>query len=439
METTLIELSRFKRIKSTPPPLRVAWEITRRCDQVCEHCVNRSGKKIPGELTEAEATDVCTQLIQWGVREVAFTGGEPYLRADLAARIRQLRQGGLSVTLQTGGRMFDARRARRLADAGLGLVGVSVDGLEATHDQQRGWKGSFQSAARAISAARDSGMLVSVNTQINRLTLPELPTLVTWLEQQGVHFWQPSLTIAAGRADAHADWIIQPYEVVGILDLLAELKGGLLSRALEHQQARALEPGETPGASPQLSWKDCMQIEINSDLGYFGPHEALLRSRPGFLRHWTGPSAGLQTLFIEADGTVKGAPFLPSSPYAAGTVRDTPLPELWESKVLQETRRRDPALLWGFCRTCYYAPNCHGGDILITHMTMGKRGNDPFCYHRVSTLHAANVREHLVPWELASGDEKRLHRAAAEQAEGGWDDARPGRFVVRQEAIGIEV
>lgn len=428
----------FTERPTVPPfPRRVAWEITRRCDQPCTHCVNSSGKAIPGELLAVEAEDVCQQLIALGTREVALTGGEPYLRHDVLLRIDQLTRGGVSVSMQTGGRMFDARRAERFRTAGLKLLGVSIDGLEATHDRLRGWQGSFSSAMETIRAARTEGLRVSVNTQINALTLPELPVLVERLEAAGVAVWQPSLTIAAGRASAHPERILQPWQVVPVMDLLAELRGARLSAA----QAR-------PESPP-------MDIQINANLGYYGPHEAFLRSRKGQLRHWQGCPAGRNMLFIEADGTVTGSPFLPRQPYECGNVRHARLEQLWASPRMRWTGATTLEELWGFCRGCYYAELCRGGEQLTGVMTLGPRGNNPFCYHRVTSLARQGLRERLVPWEEAMTDpavaaqQPRLTlvtRPSAllspeeatpmpEESDGRGESWEPGRFVLVQEPI----
>ena len=37
----------------------------------------------------------------------------------------------------------------------------------------------------------------------------------------------------------------------------------------------------------------------------------------------------------------------------------------------------------------------------MAHCTLGKRGNNPFCYHRVVELAKRGVRERLVPVERA--------------------------------------
>ncbi len=64
-------------------------------------------------------------------------------------------------------------------------------------------------------------------------------------------------------------------------------------------------------------------------------------------------------------------------------------------------RDRGTEELWGFCKTCYYGDVCRAGCSWMTHTTLGRRGNNPFCYHRVTELKKRGVRERLVPVERA--------------------------------------
>ncbi len=57
---------------------------------------------------------------------------------------------------------------------------------------------------------------------------------------------------------------------------------------------------------------------------------------------------------------------------------------------------------WG-TQTCDYADVCRAGCSFTTHATLGRRGNNPWCYHRVSTLARQGRRERLVQVAAAQG------------------------------------
>lgn len=360
-------------------PIYAVWEVTLRCDQPCQHCGSRAGPRREQELGTDEALLVVSNLAELGCREIVLIGGEAYLRPDIEIIIEALAQKGIRVIMQSGGRGLRAPRLRRLVDAGLAQVGISVDGLEDVHDELRGNKGSYQAALEAISLAKQAGLAVSANSQINRLNYKNLPELAQVLQAQGAKAWQLTLTVPMGRAADRPHWLLPPSRTVDVIDTLAEI---------QLEAARRAEPGKT-----------IFSVAAGNTIGYFGPHEQVIRSRPGGADVvWDGCKAGFDTIGIESDGTIKSCPSLPTGPYAGGNVRQRDLKVLWgESPQLAFNRTDRNHELWGRCKDCYYASICKGGCSWMAHTTLGRRGNNPYCYHRVETLAKQGLRERLVP------------------------------------------
>ncbi|MFO0547618.1 MAG: radical SAM protein [Polyangiaceae bacterium] len=370
-----------------PRPVYAVWELTLRCDQPCAHCGSRAGPAPRegssrwSELDTEEALRVAGELAELGCREVVLIGGEAYLRPDLAIIVERLASKGLRVVMQTGGRALTEERARALAAAGLSQIGVSIDGPARVHDRLRGNLGSHAAAIAAVSAARRAGLGVTTNSQINRLNMDLLDEMFEVFYGLGVRSWQVQLTVPMGRAADHPEWIVEPYMVVSILDALAAIQ----ERAAERHSL----------ANDGLPMFD---VFCGNNLGYFGPHETLLRSRPGGAEvHWSGCKAGIYSIGIESDGHVKGCPSLPTVPFAGASVRDTPLATIWRDDAALRFRREATASeLWGFCETCHFGPVCGAGCAWTAHTTLGRRGNYPFCYHRVKVLARRGQRERLV-------------------------------------------
>jgi radical SAM protein with 4Fe4S-binding SPASM domain len=368
----------------TARPIYAVWELTMKCDQPCQHCGSRAGLARDDELDTDKILDVGAQLARLGCREVTLIGGEAYLRPDLDRIVASLAAQGMRVTMQTGGRAFTLERAQRLRDAGLRALGVSIDGTAKVHDRLRGNLGSHAAAMRALDAARAVGLTLGANTQINRLNREELPAICHELRARGVQAWQVQLTGPLGRAADHPEWIIEPDHIVAIIDTLAALQ---------------LEAVRDAGEGIPFN------VFCGTNVGYYGPHELALRSRPGGPETlWDGCHAGIHLIGIESDGTVKACPTLPTAPYASGNVRDLSLEQIWErNAVMRFARDRSLDELWGHCKSCYYAEVCRGGCSWTAHTTLGRRGNNPFCYHRVIELRKKGIREKLVPRERAPG------------------------------------
>jgi radical SAM protein with 4Fe4S-binding SPASM domain len=363
-------------------PAYAVWELTMKCDQPCQHCGSRAGKARDRELGTAEVLEVAASLARLGCREVALIGGEAYLRPDLHEIVSFLAGTGIRVIMQTGGRAFTLERARSLRAAGLTGLGVSVDGPAHVHDVLRGNAGSHEAAIRALDNARAAGLIATANTQINRLNAHLLRETCNELRAHGIQTWQVQLTVPMGQAADRPEWILEPWRVVEVIDTLAAI------------QREALET-HVSGVP--------FNVFANNNIGYFGPHEQLLRSIPGGGdTHWRGCRGGINVVGIESDGTVKACPSLPTTPYAGGNVRELSLEHLWEhSEAVRFARDRDTSELWGHCKGCYYADACRAGCSWTAHCTLGRRGNNPFCYHRVVQLRKAGLRERLVLKERA--------------------------------------
>ena len=363
-------------------PRYVVWELTTLCDHACGHCGSRAAKARPDELTLDETLAVADSIAAMGTKEVTLIGGEAYLFDGLLSLIAHLTSLGIRTSIQTGGWGVTPELLADLKGAGLRAMGFSVDGTEETHDTLRGKEGSHAAALRGIRAARAAGLIVASNTQVNPLTAPVLAETARLLHDTGVQVWRCQLTVPMGRASNAPEWILQPWQILDVLDTL----GGLQIAYAE----------EAVAAGHPVS--DSFNIVAGNNLGYYSPHEAILRSDPGArATYWQGCQAGVYTMSVESDGTIKACPSLPTAPYIGGNVRDVDLAEAWATApALNFVQQRDTSELWGFCGTCEYGELCGAGCSFTAHCTLGKRGNNPFCYHRASTLRAQGERERLV-------------------------------------------
>jgi len=312
-----------------------------------------------------------------GVLEVTVIGGEAYLREDWLKIVRAIRQAGMRCSMTTGGRGITAELARAAAEAGLQSTSVSIDGNEATHDRLRGVAGAYRSALAAAAHLKAAGIGLAVNTQINRLSMRELPDVLDTIIALGARAWQIQLTVAMGRAADDPDLLLQPEDLLELFPLLAKLK------ARCDEAGVALWPG--------------------NNIGYFGPYESILRAdmQRG---HMASCGAGCTTLGIEANGAVKGCPSLQTVPWTGGNIRDASLQDIWErSASLRYMRDRTVDDLWGYCRTCYYADVCRAGCTWTGFSLYGKPGNNPLCHHRVLEMRKQGKRERLLQIEAPPG------------------------------------
>ena len=365
-----------QRVRERPVPSYAVWELTLACDQRCSACGPRAGKARSDELSTEEALGVVDQLAAIGVGEVTLIGGEAYLRDDVLPVIRRIRERGMKSTMTTGGLTLTRARVDALVEAGIELVSVSIDGLEATHDLLRGTPGGWRRAFDALRYVREAGVRIAANTQINRRSMGELYPLGERLAQEGIVAWQMFLTIAHGNAADHEQMLLQPYMLVEVYEEL--------ERVLDLCDARGIRfwPG--------------------NNLGYFGPLEQRLRRHQNADAHYKGCQAGRTGLGIESNGALKSCPSLGGPANTGGNLRDRSLLELWEqAPQMRALGRRTVDDLWGYCKECYYADPCLAGCTATSEPLFGRPGNNPFCHHRVLDLKDKGLRERLVQVERA--------------------------------------
>ena len=359
-------------------PIYAVWEVTLACDLACRHCGSRAGRARPDELSTAECLELVRQMAALGVREVTLIGGEAYLRPDWLELVRAIAAHDMTPTMTSGGRGIDAGLAAEAHAAGLAGVSISIDGTPETHDRLRGVRGSHEHAVAALDHLRNAGIPVTVNTQINRLSMPELPAVLSTMVEHGAHSWQIQLTVPMGRAADEPEVLLQPYDMLELFPLLRIVA----------------ERCKTVG----------IRLLPGNNIGYFGPHEAALRSYM-IGQHASSCMAGQLTLGIEADGTIKGCPSLPTAAWSGGNIRDASLIDIWErAQPLRYTRDRTVADLWGYCRDCYYADTCRAGCTWTSDVFFGRPGNNPYCHHRALEHAARGERERLVRAQPAPGE-----------------------------------
>jgi radical SAM protein with 4Fe4S-binding SPASM domain len=357
-------------------PVTVVWELTLACNLNCRHCGSRAGKVRPKELTLQECFNIIEQLKKLGTREIGLIGGEVFLKKDWVKIIEKIVLEGIDCNMQTGGFNLTEEKILLAKRAGIQNIGISIDGLRDSHNYTRNNPAAYDHAINSLILLHKNEVSSSVNTTITSRNKHELEEMLEVFISYGVKNWQLQLAVAMGNAVENNDLLLQPFEVKGILDNLAAL----------------FTPALAAG----------MVIQPANNLGYFGVHEH--KWRPGNFGHYVGCAAGQTAIGIEADGTIKGCPSLPTKDYAGGNVKDLTIEDIWKtSSNLSFARNRNVSELWGFCRTCYYAPVCLAGCSWTSHVLLGKRGNNPYCYHRVTELEKQQKRERVRKVQAAEG------------------------------------
>ncbi len=351
-------------------PRNCVWELTLACNLRCQHCGSRAGRRRDDELSTAEALDLVEQLADLGCELVTLSGGEPLLRDDWELIAGAVASRGIPVNMVTNGTVVDAAMARRIAASGMTNVGVSIDGPPDLHEEIRG-SGTYERTARGIRHLRDANVSVAVMTTVNRRNMPLLGEVRDEAIRLGASIWRLQLGKPMGAMQDRDDLVIAPRDMLELVPRLA---------AFKRQGGIALHVGDS--------------------IGYYGPHDRVLRGRGWRGRHetWQGCQAGMNAIGIESDGGVKGclsmqARFGDVDPFHEGTVRERSLAAIWfDPGAFAYNRMFSMSDLTGACRSCDKASVCRGGARCVAAAAMGALGEDPYCWYRWAGQERSVVR-----------------------------------------------
>lgn len=186
------------------------WECTWRCNLSCLHCGSDCKKAssvhdMPSE-DFLKVIDSLLPHVDPHRLNIVITGGEPLLRNDLDEVGRELYKRELPWGIVTNGMLLTEERFRRLREAGIHNLTISLDGFEEDHNWMRQNPVSFQRAVDAIKmVASCPDINFDVVTCVNRRSLSKLEELRDLLINAGVKNWRLFTIFPSGRAKLYQE------------------------------------------------------------------------------------------------------------------------------------------------------------------------------------------------------------------------------------------
>jgi putative metalloenzyme radical SAM/SPASM domain maturase len=395
-------------IAMKPHPSKLYVETTTRCNLRCAMCVKQADGACIHDADMsmdvfqalAPAFSHLDSLILNGIGEPLLT---PHL-ADMIAMARAAMTGG-SIGFQTNGMLLTPELAKRLVEAGLDTVCLSVDMVEdgslfhGGEDVSR-TSNVFDSLRRA---ARDAGRDLSIGVEfvLMRDTAAALPRSLAWAAAQGAHFALVSHMLPYDTAMAEqslfnpntdasmaefARWLAEAkardIDLSRYFDILWKFyktpqEAELVRFVMERQQAAqargipihlsSLMQWSGPEKQAEQAWLTAILDEARRVAGQHGlvatlPPVAATHARTcEFIEHGVA--------HITADGDVRPCYFLwhqyscimdggekRITPRTFGNVRHTPILDIWNSPDYREFRAEVLDYAYPYCSNCPVVP-----------------------------------------------------------------------------------
>ena len=306
------------------------WECTLRCNLSCAHCGSdcRTEAQTP-DMPLADFLkniDIITSFVEPNKTMIVLTGGEPLMRGDLAECGQELYNRGFPWGMVTNGMLLDNKRFKKLEQAGLRSITVSLDGFEDSHKLMRGNPDSYKNALRAINmiAKSESGLVFDVVTCANQWNIKELPQIKEMLIDMGVKAWRIFTICPIGRAAENKNLQLDSVQFKHVFDFISDTrKEGRISASY-----------------------GCK--------GFLGNYEAEVRDSFFFCR------AGVSVGSILADGSISACPNMRRH-FVQGNIYNDNFMDVWNNRY-QVFRDRS----WtkqGECKSCKYFKYCRGSGM----------------------------------------------------------------------------
>jgi PqqA peptide cyclase len=337
------------------PPVGLLAELTHRCPLQCPYCSNPLElERVAGELTAGEWCDVFSQAADLGVLQVHLSGGEPTVRRDLVEIVAHAATVGLYSNLITAAVLLTKDGLRRLADAGLNHVQISIQDAEPSNaDRIARYKEGHAKKVCAAGWVRALGLPLTINAPIHRQNIASLPAIVELASSLGAQ----RLEVAHVQ---YYGWALRNRQ------------------ALMPTREQVLESAKIVEAARERL-KGILRID------FVVPDYYASRPKPcmgGWGRGIINITPGGSVVPCHAAQTIPGLAF--------DSVRERPLREIWESSEAFQ-RYRGTAWMREPCRSCEWRERDWGGCRCQALAFAGEAAaTDPACAK--SPLHEAFTR-----------------------------------------------
>ncbi|HET97144.1 MAG TPA: radical SAM protein [Desulfurivibrio alkaliphilus] len=340
-------------------PKWLAWEITRRCNLKCVHCRSSSeleAKEHP-DFDLQEAKRILDDIAAYAEPVVVLSGGEPLLRDDVFEIASYGTAKGLRMCLATNGTLVTEEICRRLKEAGIRMVSLSLDGADAAvHDDFRCQPGAFAGTINAANLFRAHDIPFLINSSFTKRNQTEIPKVYRLAKELGAKAWYMFMIVPTGRGENIMEELISPEEYEELLTWHYEMEkeeDELLVRptCAPHYYRLVLQKAKQEGEKFK---RRTLQFSTGGAKGCL---------------------AGQLISLIDVDGNV-----LPCSyfPLPAGNLKEQSFKDIWEnSKLFQEMR--DFKGYKGRCGSCEYVNVCGGCRARAYAVTGDYLAEEPFC------------------------------------------------------------
>ncbi len=344
----------------------IVWNMTRRCNLKCVHCYAQSeDKDYDNELSHEQSLKMIDDLADFGVPVLLFSGGEPLIHPRLVEYAEYAVKKGMRAVISTNGTLITKEKAQTLKKIGLSYVGISIDGLEATHNKFRGVNNAYKKAMEAVKNCQAAGIKVGLRFTINKRNVDDIPGIFDILDKMNIPRACFYHLVYSGRGSEIAKEDLSHEETRKTLDLIMEKTKEL------HDQGKP---------------KEILTVDNHADGPYL--YLKLKQEDPKraaevleLLEMNEGNNSGRGIGCISWDGEVYPDQFWREK--SLGNIKSKPFSEIWtdSSNEFLMKMKEKKKYVKGRCAQCKWLDICAGNFRARAESVKGDPwDSDPACY-----------------------------------------------------------
>jgi Fe-coproporphyrin III synthase len=344
----------------------IVYNCTPKCNLNCLHCYSKSRcDSVDTQLTTDQAMNLLAQLTEINCPVILFSGGEPLLRSDIFQLLIHAKNLGLRTVLSTNGTLIDKDTATRLADAGLGYAGISLDGTEQIHDKFRMVKGSFKATIKGIENCQNAGLKTGLRFTITKQNADQVEVVFDIAVNACIRRLCFYHLISTGRAAEMNQQTLASERTRQLVDIIIEKTEQLVTKDLVDEVLTVGNHADGPYVLLKLA---------KQKPPLFEPAKKLLLANGG---NRIGEKIGC----VSWDGTVYADQFWRN--YPLGNINKKSLKNIWynaNDPVLQKLRNKTKFAA-AECLDCRWFDYCKGNYRFLQNDPSEKYWqNEPACY-----------------------------------------------------------
>ncbi|MDK2949257.1 MAG: hypothetical protein PWQ56_422 [Patescibacteria group bacterium] len=144
------------------------WEITKRCNLECLHCISSVGNK--KNLDEENSLKIIDILKDWHCEEINLTGGEPLIRNDIFNILKRAKKRKIKTRVLSNGTLINNKNIYQIKSY-VDDLGISLDGSSAEFNDKIRGGGSFEKIIKSINLIKKNKIPITLYITICELNL----------------------------------------------------------------------------------------------------------------------------------------------------------------------------------------------------------------------------------------------------------------------------